>query len=444
AQLLLRGCENVKDPRPKLQSIIDSGTHLLGMMNELLDLARVESGKLAINSEPLDLPAFLQSLVAEFEIRARQSALSFDFTIDGSVPQWVETDPLRLRQILYNLVGNAFKFTSAGSVSLKVTALASELRLVVSDTGRGIAEADQPYLFKPFYQAVNHDQSTEGVGLGLYITDKIVKLLGGKINVISVLGQGSTFTVELPLKLATIVPTESALSKVVGYEGAVQEILVVDDDPSNRDVLRQLLAEVGFSVEEADSGEAALCLMRSHRFDGVISDIRMTGKDGNAFCRQIRSDMMLAETVMIASSASVYDGDRQAAESAGFDDFLPKPIKEQDLFRILGRHLGIKWIVSYEWGNDGAEPNRRVVGDIDQVAMAGQNMSVEELRLLLRLASEGDVVALRDSLQKLAEMDPAHARFAKQLTMLVSAYRIDEVEMLLQQVISEATGAVAK
>ena len=121
AQLLLRGCENVKDPRPKLQSIIDSGTHLLGMMNELLDLARVESGKLAINPEPLNLPSFLQSLVREFEIRARQSGLKFEFSVERALPQWIETDPLRLRQIVYNLVGNAFKFTHAGSVSLQVS-----------------------------------------------------------------------------------------------------------------------------------------------------------------------------------------------------------------------------------------------------------------------------------------------------------------------------------
>jgi signal transduction histidine kinase len=138
AQLLLRGGNNIKDPDSKLQSIIDSGAHLLGMINELLDLARVESGKLAINSEPLDLPSFLQSLVAEFEIRARQSGLRFDFSIDPSIPQCIETDPLRLRQIIYNLVGNAFKFTSAGTVSLKVATSDSRLRLEVSDTGRGL------------------------------------------------------------------------------------------------------------------------------------------------------------------------------------------------------------------------------------------------------------------------------------------------------------------
>jgi len=514
AQLLLRGCENVKDPRPKLQSIIDSGTHLLGMMNELLDLARVESGKLAINPEPLNLPAFLQSLVAEFEIRARQSGLRFEFTMDRTLPQWIETDPLRLRQILYNLVGNAFKFTNAGGVSLEITTVdfvkASQLKsdsveetwrpgsasagygatgsasadpgatgsasaestlrpetdlspaasdfakassnkspnedsklvLVVSDTGRGIAESDLPHLFKPFYQAVNNEQCAEGIGLGLYITHKIVHLLGGQINAASVLGQGSKFSVDLPLNLVAKAPELCADSKVIGYEGGPLELLLVDDDPLNRDVLKQFLTEVGFSVQEADSGDAALRVMRSHRFDGVISDIRMTGKDGNTFCREVRSDKALAEVVMIASSASVYEGDRQAAESAGFNNFLPKPVKEQELFRLLGQHLGIKWILRQKVGSDASATKHRVQPDIGDMLMAGRAVPAEELQLLLRLAGEGDVVALRQSLLNLAETDPAHARFAEQLAILVSAYRIDEIETLLQQLLCQATETV--
>jgi signal transduction histidine kinase/DNA-binding response OmpR family regulator len=467
AQLLLRGCENVKDPRPKLQSIIDSGTHLLGMMNELLDLARVESGKLAINPEPLNLPTFLQSLVAEFEIRARQSGLKFEFTMDRNLPQWIETDPLRLRQILYNLVGNAFKFTTAGCVSLEVARvdpvgtsssssgsgtgttrtsgssslplLDSKLRLVVSDTGRGIAESDLPHLFKPFYQAVNNEQCAEGIGLGLYITHKIVHLLGGQIDATSVLGQGSKFSVELPLNLVAKAPEVCVGSKVVGYEGEVREPLLVDDDPLNRDVLKQFLTEVGFSVQEADSGDAALKIMRSHRFDGVISDIRMARTDGNAFCREVRSDETLAKIVMIASSASVYEGDRQAAESAGFDDFLPKPVKEQELFKILGQHLGIKWILRHEAGANGSAVPSTVQPDIGDMLLVGRDIPIEELQVLLKLAGEGDVVALRQSLQDLAESDPAHAQFAQQLTALVSAYRIDEVEALLQEILCAAT-----
>ncbi|MBV8227787.1 MAG: response regulator, partial [Verrucomicrobia bacterium] len=287
------------------------------------------------------------------------------------------------------------------------------------------------------------EQCAEGIGLGLYITHKIVHLLGGQIDAASVLGHGSKFSVELPLHLVTKTPDVCAGSKVVGYEGEVRELLLVDDDPLNRDVLKQFLTEVGFSVQEADSGDAALEIMRSHRFVGVISDIRMARKDGNAFCREVRSDQALAKIVMIASSASVYDGDRQAAESAGFDDFLPKPIKEQELFKILGQHLGIKWILRHDAGANGSAVASTIQLDIGDMLKSGREIPMEELQVLLKLAGEGDVVALRQSLQNLAESDPAHARFAQQLTVLVSAYRIDEVETLLQQILCEATETVA-
>src|SRR5258708_19716706 len=145
--------------------------------------------------------------------------------------------------------------------------------MIVSETGRGIGVAALPHLFKPFYQAVTHEQCTEGIGLGLYITHKLVHLLGGQINVTSVLGQGSKFSVELPLNLITKAPAACAGLKVVGYEGEVREFLLVDDDPLNRDVLKQFLTEVWFSFQEADSGDAALRIMPFHLFAVAITDI---------------------------------------------------------------------------------------------------------------------------------------------------------------------------
>lgn len=443
AQLLLRGDNGVRDAASKLKSIIDSGEHLLGMMNELLDLARVESGKLVVNVQPIDLRLFLGSLIAEFEIRARKSGVRFEYEIGDSVPQFIETDPLRIRQILYNLVGNAFKFTDSGSVFLKVAVSGSNLHLEVADTGKGIAAADLPYLFKPFYQAANREQNTEGVGLGLYITERIVSLLGGRIHVDSVVGEGSRFWVELPVKLTALPAAASADGKVIGYDGTIRSILVVDDDRSNRDVMTQLLVELGFAVEEADSGNTALVLMRSRHFDGVISDIRMTGKDGNTLCREVRSDQTLAKTVMIASSASVYEGDRHDAESAGFDDFLPKPVRERELIRILEKRLGLKWILGSELGGDGsaATDANQAADVLRQRSGTEQGIPVERLRQLLTLAGEGDVVGLQRALQQLAEADPAHAAFLKRLVLLVAAYRIDEVEIILQRAIGQPLGS---
>jgi CheY-like chemotaxis protein len=185
----------------------------------------------------------------------------------------------------------------------------------------------------------------------------------------------------------------SADGQIVGYEGSIRSVLVVDDDRSNRDVIKQFLAEVGFAVAEADSGDTALGLMRSRHFDGVISDIRMTGKDGNALCREVRSDGRLAQTVMIASSASVYDGDHRDAESAGFDDFLPKPVKEQELLRILKQRLGIKWVTKRETGGNGspATDANQTADSIQRPPVTERDPPTEQLRRLLILAGEGDI-----------------------------------------------------
>src|SRR5271165_6018275 len=372
-----------------------------------------------------------------------EQGLRFEHEIGDSVPQNIETDPLRLRQILFNLVGNAFKFTDSGSALLKVAVSGPNLHLEIADTGKGIAAADLPYLFKPFYQAANREQNTEGVGLGLYITERIVALLGGQIQVSSVLGVGSRFWVELPVKLAAVPVAASVDGKVVGYEGPTRSILVVDDDRSNREVITQLLAELGFAVEEADSGNAALVLLRARHFDAVVSDIRMTGKDGNALCREVRSDQALAKTVMIASSASVYEGDRHDAESAGFDDFLPKPVREGELIPILEQLLGLKWILESESVSDGST----AIGSIPTADILRQrsgteaNIPVEELRQLLTLAGQGDVVGLQRALEQLAETDPAHGAFSKRLALLVAAYRIDDVEIILQRAIDQPGGS---
>ncbi len=440
AQLLLRGNRSAKDTASKLKSIIDSGEHLLGMMNELLDLARVESGKLVVNLQAVDIASFLQTLVAEFEIRARQCGLQFKFECDESVRQCIETDPVRLRQILYNLIGNAFKFTNAGSVSLKAAIFGPNLRFQVSDTGKGIAPADLPYLFKPFYQAANRDQNTEGVGLGLYITERITKLLGGQIDVSTTLGQGSTFWVDLPVKSVALPAQCSVNGKVIGYEGPTRRVLVVDDDRSNRDVIRQFLVEVGFVVDEADSADIALKKMRSGQFDGAISDIRMTGKDGNALCREVRSDETLKKTVMIASSASVYEGNRHDAMAAGFDDFLAKPVREKELFQLLEQHMNLHWTIVNDSDRNGSFAMLTTGGNGSGLSHTDEKPPLEDLLTLLKLAGEGDVVGLRRELERLSARD-SYLKYVQRLAQLVAAYRIDDVESILQEAIGQPIGS---
>ncbi|MBV8815633.1 MAG: response regulator [Verrucomicrobia bacterium] len=348
-QVLLRRLDRYDYEKAKLKTILSSGEQLLDMINEVLDLSRVESGKVSVALRPLELPKFIAGIVDEFQLRAARSNLSFTHETEGDLPHWIETDPLRLRQVLYNLLGNAMKFTSQGEVAFKVCVMAERIRFQVKDTGKGIPQEDLPSLFKPFYQASNNRLIGQGVGLGLHISKQIVELLGGKISIDSEPGRGSTFSFEIPRRDARPVNPEHASPQSIGYEGPLRKILVVDDEPLNRSMLRELLSTVGFDAIAAETTEQALSLLLKERFDAVISDIRMPGDDGHTFCRRLRSSDQTKNLVIIASSASVFADDQRLALASGFDDFLPKPVMEEELFEILGRHLAIKWIY--------AEPN---------------------------------------------------------------------------------------
>lgn len=243
------------------------------------------------------------------------------------------------------------KFAVQGDVAFRVYVNPERLRFEVKDTGKGIPKEDLPSLFKPFYQATNNNAIGQGVGLGLHISKQIVELLGGEITIVSELGQGSTFSFEISLRGADPVSIELRSPQVIGYEGPRRRILVVEDEPLNRSILRELLSTVGFDATEANSPQEALRLLKNH-FDAVISDIRMPGYDGHTLWRHLRSSTTTENLVIIASSASVFADDQRLALNSGGNDFLPKPVIEEELFEILGRHLTLKWI--YVEGNESA------------------------------------------------------------------------------------------
>jgi len=342
AQILLRRLDG-DDEKAKLKTILSSGEHVLGMINEVLDLSRVESGKLSIAVQTVELPKFIAGIVEEFKLRAARANLSFAHEVKGSLPEWIETDPLRLRQVLDNVLGNAVKFTTQGEIALKVYVTSEQLRFEVKDTGKGIPREDLPSIFKPFYQASNNELIGQGVGLGLHISKQIAELLGGNISTDSELLRGSTFSLEIPRRDVNPLNAGTALPQIIGYQGSTRKILVVDDEALNGSMLRELLSMLGFDAVAAESTEQALSLLKD-TFDAVISDIRMPGCDGHAFCRLLRSVDETKNLIIIASSGSVFDDDRRLAVASGFDDFLPKPIMEKELFEILGRHLKVKWV----------------------------------------------------------------------------------------------------
>jgi CheY-like chemotaxis protein len=235
------------------------------------------------------------------------------------------------------------KFTTNGEVAFRIYVDSAEIRFEIKDTGKGIPQRELPEIFRPFYQATNNDLTGQGVGLGLYISKQIVELLGGEIIVTSQVGQGSNFTFFIPRRNGLPDLGEAQLPPIIGYRGRRQRILVVDDEPLNRAMLKELLSMVGFIAIEADSTESALGLV-TNDFDAVISDIRMPDVDGHTLCRQMRSSPETEDLIIIASSASVFAEDQRLALDSGFNDFLAKPVMEEELFDILGKHLELTWI----------------------------------------------------------------------------------------------------
>lgn len=429
-QLLMRQPGKEEDFQHKLRTIFSSGEHLLEMINEVLDLSKVESGTVEVSLHPVHLRRLLGALVDEFQMRASQKNLRFTVSLTGSIPDYIATDPVRLKQVLYNLAGNAIKFTERGGVSLDVQQANSRIRFEIRDTGKGIPEKDLAHLFKPFYQASNNDQTGQGVGLGLYISQRIVQLLGGELGVASTLGKGSTFWFDLPGKAVLPNELEEKTGPIVGYEGERKRLLIVDDEASNRNFLKELLQSLGFDVADAPSVDDALSLIYDRSFDAVISDIRMAAKDGNSFCREVRARSELNNLVMIASSASVYEDDRHNAISSGFDDFLPKPVKEPELCRVLEEQLEIHWVRASGPRESGSGVYFATVEDAIKEPLNEPLPPEEKVQQLLAYAKRGDVMALRAEIEKIT--DARYQIFRQRLSVLAGGFRMSEIERVLQ------------
>jgi signal transduction histidine kinase/DNA-binding NarL/FixJ family response regulator len=427
-QLMLRDQNQAEEKRRRLTTVLSSGEHLLNMINEILDLAKVESGTITINPQPVQLKPLLNTLADEFQLRASQKQLRFTYSSDHSIQEWISTDPIRLKQVLYNLVGNSIKFTEKGEVALRVSRVKDRIRIEVRDTGRGIPADEIQHLCKPFYQATNNNQASGGVGLGLYISQRIVRLLGGSLEISSEEGTGSNFWFGLPIGPATAAPPPVSMRKIVRLEGKPTHILVVDDDEANRQYMLDLLHEVGLEATFAPSAVEALALMRNEKFDCVISDIRMADCNGIEFCRELRKDPRFALIPMIASSASVYENDRETALAAGFNAFVPKPISESILFGLFESLLGLKPVYRSD-----AERITEFEGTEDALNRPLSEALPDSKRIdeLLAHAKLGDIIALRAAIRKLGEKNLALHTFSRRLSILADQYQMSAIEKIL-------------
>ncbi|GAK51796.1 signal transduction histidine kinase [Candidatus Moduliflexus flocculans] len=451
-QILQRDDHLNNEQRRAIEVIHHSGEHLLLMINEILDLSKIEARRLELMPEPIHLPTFLANVVEIVRVRAQQKDLAFQAKLASDLPQGILADEKRLRQVLLNLLGNAIKFTTSGSITFNVStsgllpcsqhrAIAETLtgchriRFEIRDTGVGIPPEHLKEIFIPFHQVKDvRISKEEGTGLGLSICQQLVRLMGGEIEVISDLNKGSVFSfdLEFPVEdgLRDISPDVSEL-RPIGMAGAARRILIVDDVASNRALLRDMLSPVGFIIDEAENGKEAFDKTLAFRPDAILLDIVMPIMDGMSTVRHIREHPDVEDTVVIALSASVENRTREMSLAAGCNDYLTKPIRMTALFQKLETWLKIEWqYPTPSYGERQSSASSLIYPSLDTI---GQ---------LLRMAWQGDVIGIQETLRLLGEQDATLLPFVRIVEHFASNFQIEEMQDFLIQAVYDTYDVV--
>jgi predicted ATPase/signal transduction histidine kinase/DNA-binding NarL/FixJ family response regulator/tRNA A-37 threonylcarbamoyl transferase component Bud32 len=435
-----------------LNIIEQSGQHLLTLITDILDLSKIEAGKLELYPTACNLADFLNGVVGMMRIRAQNKSLGFALDEVQPLPVVVSADEKRLRQILINLLTNAIKFTEQGSVTLRVASLSRELELMASsptptpthitnaallrfeviDTGIGLSAGALETIFQPFEQVGEAHKRAEGTGLGLSITRRLVELMGGTLEVTSKPGQGSTFSFALLLPevrgqvVAASVDTPD--HEVIGYSGPKRTILVVDDKAHNRAVMLNMLAPLGFEVLEADSARTGIQLARTAQPDLIVMDMIMPEMTGFEAVQALRRQPLFKETVIFGASASVFDEDRQKVYVAGCDAFLSKPVELQKLLGMLAEHLQLEWVYETKTGMVPPTSTEATPSSAEHLIPPR-----EEIEILHELAMIGNMIALAEQAIRLEQSEPAFRPFTSKLCQLAKDFEEEKILALLER-----------
>ncbi|HEY9597009.1 MAG TPA: ATP-binding protein, partial [Cyanophyceae cyanobacterium] len=450
AQILKREKSFTSNQQDGLDIIQQCGEHLLNLINDVLDLSKIEARKMELRLSEFHFPKFLKSITEIIAIRAEQKGISFTYKPLSSLPIGIRADETRLRQVLINLLSNAVKFTEVGGVVLKVHSQEPRVIFQIEDTGIGIDAAKLEEIFLPFHQVGEGRRMQEGTGLGLAISQKLVQMMGGEIKVESSPGKGTVFSLELDLpgvsEWATAAPEKTGI--IIGFKGSKRRVLVVDDRRENRSVLVNLLNPLGFEVLEARDGQEALHKAVEFKPDIIFMDLVMPVMNGFAATERLRQEAHLKNTVIIATSASVLDCDRWSSREMGCNDFLSKPIQLKELLEQLQDHLGLEWIyeqpgVSTDTLN-GASSQLEAT-EINPTFLSSSNDSsggkqpttnneqltsprliappAEELAILFDLAKRGNLRGIQERAMKLEQLDAQFVPFAHQLRQLAKGFQ---------------------
>jgi two-component system sensor histidine kinase/response regulator len=354
-QIMSRDASLKREHQENLEIIGRSGEHLLELINDILEMSKIEAGRVTLNPSNFDLYRLLKSIEEMLQLKATSKGLHLLFEWDSDVPQFIAGDEGKLRQVLINLLGNAIKFTQDGGVALRVQRKALgtlqesiAIEFQIEDTGPGIAPEELEHLFEPFTQTEAGRKSQQGTGLGLPISRQFVQLMGGDITVTSQVDRGSTFQFSIqvkqvdPSEIESSLPTRKVKGLAPGQE--CKRILAVDDRQESRMLLLQLLGNLGFEVEVASNGQEAIAIWKKWYPHLILMDMQMPIMDGYEATRQIKSTPKGRSTVIFALTASAFEEERNLVMSAGCDEFLRKPFRENLLLEKIAHHLGIEYL----------------------------------------------------------------------------------------------------
>ncbi|WP_325315446.1 hybrid sensor histidine kinase/response regulator [Microcoleus sp. PH2017_28_MFU_U_A] len=423
------------------------GEHLLALIEDILDLSKIEARRMELVATDFDFPDFIQGINAICSIRASQKNIAFNCEYLSYLPSAISADEKKLRQILINLIGNAVKFTERGGVTFKVSVVDCvsdenrtevlttkvRIRFQVEDTGIGIAADELPKIFTPFEQVGNTRRHTEGTGLGLAISRELVEIMGSELQVESTLGRGSIFWFELDLLAVDSPEINKKYSQkfIKGFNGTNKKLLVVDDQWENRSVLIHLLEPLGFEIIEATDGQDCLNKALEFQPDCILIDLVMPVMDGFEAMRQIRKLPLFKNVVTIGTSASIMAVEKQGSLAAGCNAFLPKPIRAEELLNCLQVHLELEWIYenledenyeSEDSDNQSKIPDEKIIPP-----------PAEEIAVLFELAMMGDLGGIQKQAEKLAKINAKYVSFASHMNQLAKNFEEAKILEFVEQ-----------
>jgi len=444
-QILNRDRSLTEKQQEGINIIHRSSEHLLTLINDILDLSKIEAGKLEIIPVDFHLPDFLQNIADLMKMRAEQKSIRFGFETLYQLPIIVHTDEKRLRQVLLNLLSNAVKFTEKGKVVFKIIYYEEKIRFEVEDTGMGVPTDQLEAIFLPFRQIGDLSPQMEGTGLGLSIAKQLVEMMGGQLQVESLVGTGSIFWFEisLPEVQGAVNIKRTRQATIIGYKRVDQHLinhdaflipkklpfalLIVDDKWQNRAFLVNLLTDLGFLLLEANNGKEALDLAIEHSPDIIITDLVMPVMDGFELARRIRQDALLKDTVIFADSANVFEQHQRMSLEVGCNEFIGKPIRTDILLDLLQKHLPLEWVYDRIEMPDSFQfdPNTPLIAPSSNQASA-----------LFKLIMTGNIKKIIENVEQLEQQESKLSPFAQRVKQLAKGFEMSKLKEIVKPYIS--------